>query len=304
MKHIYTIFLLLFFTTGLQAQITISFEEEEGFELGTIHEQNGWEVTELQGMFPIANQVVSDEMASDGTYAFKNAFEPDYDFQVMPIIGAVKIFDTPLDYKNFTISYDILITDVLGANFEFTIYTIIDEEFIPVAGVGMKDDGEIFVIKDQHYNSDLINAVWQPNTWTTIKIEVDELELKYYVENELQHTSNNFTQANIYGMNMLHDNYGHDAYYDKIEITSSTLGVENQVFENTRIYPNPTSDFVTIQLLEGQELKEVHVYNIIGKLIYSKNTTKLDFRSFPAGTYILKVSLTDGQSLMRKIIKI
>lgn len=73
--------------------------------------------------------------------------------------------------------------------------------------------------------------------------------------------------------------------------------------ENIKLYPNPTSDFVIFQLPERQRLKEVAIYNITGKQVSRQNTNKVDLRSFPAGTYILKVSLVDGESVMRKVIK-
>lgn len=302
MKKIYSIFILLLFTASLQAQITISFEESEGFELGNIHDQNEWEVTEgADGI--ITNQVISDDMASDGAYAFKNGFEPDYDWQWLPIFGVAKTFDSPLDYTEFTISYDVLVTDTNGADFEFVAYTIIDEEFTPVAGLGMENRGLMYVINDEYYDSHYIDAEWEPNTWVTIKMEVNQEEVKYYVEDELQYTLDNFSQSDIHGINMLHNNYGNDAYYDNIQITSSTLGVEEQEFENIKLYPNPTSDFVNFQLPQGQSIREVAVYNITGKQISVQNSSNVDLRSFPAGTYILKASLVDGQKLIRKVIK-
>lgn len=303
MKNIYTIFVLVLLTAHLHAQMTISFEESEDFELGNIHNQNGWKVTEFQGTGFVVNQVVNNEMASDGVFSFKNAFEPDHDFQTTQIIGASKIFDTALDYTSFSITYDIFITGIMGANFELIVYAIADEEPTPIAGVGMVNDGEIYVIKDALYNSDPIDAEWEPNTWLTIKIEVNQEEVKYYVEEELQYTLDNFSQSNIYGIRMLHNNYGHDAYYDNIRITSSTLGVEDQESENIKIYPNPTSDFINLQLQSSQNLKEVVIYNITGKQVSIQNTSKVDFRSLAAGTYIIKISLDDGQSLIRKVIK-
>jgi|SRR5690625_39633 len=303
MRNIYTIFALLLFTAGIQAQMTISFEETEGFELGTLHNQNGWEVTESQGEGVITNQVISDEMASDGSFSFKNAHEPDYNEQWFPIFGAAKTFATPLDYTDFSVSYDVLVTDTMGADFEFAVYTIIDDEFTPVAGLGMEFTGGMYVITDSEYGSTPLETEWVPNTWVTIKIEVNEEEVKYYVEDELQHTMNNFSLSDIHGINLLHNNYGNDAYYDNIRITSSTLGVEEQEFEKIKIYPNPTSDFVNIELQGAQNVKEISVYNITGKRIVSQNKTKVDLRLLPSGTYILKISMTDGQNLIRKVIK-
>lgn len=303
MRNIYTVLILLLFTATLQAQITISFEEEESYELGSLHDQNAWEVTESQGEGVLANQVVSSEMASDGSFSFKNAYEPDYDFQWLPIFGAAKAFDTPLDHTDFTLTYDVLVTDTMGADFEFAIYTVVDDEYMPVAGVGMEFTGGMYVIKNEDYQSDPIDAEWEPNTWVTVKIEVNEEEIKYYVEEELMYTLDNFSQSDIYGMNILHNNYGNDAYYDNIRITSSTLGIEEQEFENIKLYPNPTSDFIILQLQGNQNLKEVTIYNIIGKEVSTQKNNKVDLRFLPSGTYILKVSLADGQSFMRKVIK-
>lgn len=303
MRNLYTVLILLLFTANLIAQISISFEEEENYELGHLHNQNGWEVTESQGEGVIANQIVSNEIASDGSFSFKNAYEPDYDIQWLPIFGAAKAFDTPLDYTDFSLTYDVLVTDTMGADFEFVIYTIADEEFMPVAGVGMEYRGGIYVIKNEIYQSDLIDAAWEPNTWVTVKIEVNEEEIKYYIEEELKYTLDNFSQSDIYGLNILHNNYGNDAYYDNIRITSPALGINEQELEKIKLYPNPTSDFINLQLPGNESLKEITIYNIIGKEVSTQYTNKVDLRFLPTGTYILKVSLVDGQSLMRKVIK-
>ena len=87
------------------------------------------------------------------------------------------------------------------------------------------------------------------------------------------------------------------------QIKNVGIGAENKELESIKLYPNPTSDFVIFHLPERQSLKEVAIYNITGKQVSRQNTNKVDLRSFPAGTYILKVSLVDGESVMRKVIK-
>lgn len=65
-------FLLFFLSFIGFSQQTISFEENEGFSLGNLNNQNDWEVTEgSDGV--LTNQVISNEHASDGSYSFKNA---------------------------------------------------------------------------------------------------------------------------------------------------------------------------------------------------------------------------------------
>src|SRR5690625_3846078 len=201
MKNLYIIFLL--FSSFLSAQTYIYFEAEEGFELGNMHEQNDWEVTEgADGI--ITNQVISDEEASDGVYSFKNAFEPDYDFQWMPIFGAVNEFEEPLDYENFTISYDVMATGTLGADFEFVIYTIIDEEFIPVGGVGVENRGNFYLIVDENYSfHPLEETHWEPGEWVNVRLEVTADEIAYFINDELQFELDNYTQADIHGFNKI-----------------------------------------------------------------------------------------------------
>src|SRR6218665_896424 len=121
-------FLFLAFASSLTfAQSVISFESSEGDQLGTLHQQNGWEVTEGSDGF-IQNQTITNAMSSEGSYAFKNAYEPSFDFQWFPIFGGSKVFAIPVDYSNFTISYDVLATEKLGSDFEFTLFAFNQNE--------------------------------------------------------------------------------------------------------------------------------------------------------------------------------
>src|SRR5690606_36239591 len=99
----YTLVLMLFITGVIYSQEHISFEVNEGYALGTLNAQNGWEVTDdNEGVF-IQNQVVTNEQASDGLYAFKNAYEPDLISGWLQIFGAVKRFVEPVIYEAFTV---------------------------------------------------------------------------------------------------------------------------------------------------------------------------------------------------------
>ena len=92
MKYIYYTLCLLAAHTFTNAQETISFVAYEGFTLGTLNEQNGWEVTEGRNGF-LTNQIVTDENASHGTYSFKNGDQSEYDPQWMVIFGGSKAFE-------------------------------------------------------------------------------------------------------------------------------------------------------------------------------------------------------------------
>lgn len=303
MKKIYIMLMAL--TSSLTfAQQTISFETTEGFQLGTLNAQNGWEVTEGTDGF-ITNQVITNEHASNGTYSFKNGDEPGFDFQWFPIFGASKTFETPLDHTNLTVSYDVKATALNGSDFEFVLYSIdANDEFVPVAGVGIENRGFIYLIKNADYDFDYAEAEWTPNEWVNIKIEVSATEIKYYVDNVLQSTIANFTQLDVLGVNMLHNNYGNDAYYDNLVITNSDLGTTPFGQNSLAVYPNPAKDVVSLALPINTEVKEVVVYNVTGQEVLRTNQTEnISISELATGTYFLKATTTNGASLTKKILK-
>jgi len=298
-------FLFLAFASSLTfAQSVISFESSEGYQLGTLHQQNGWEVTEGSDGF-IQNQTITNAMSSEGSYAFKNAYEPSFDFQWFPIFGGSKVFAIPVDYSNFTISYDVLATEKLGSDFEFTLFAINqNEEYVPVAGVGIENRGMIYLIKDENYDFDYANMGWTENQWVNIKIEVTANEVKYYINNVLANTIPNFTQLNIAGFNMLHNNYGADAYYDNFVITSTALGVKP--FENAAVavYPNPAQKQLSIALPANEKVSEVGIFNLSGqKVLTTDESQNIDVSALANGTYFLKATTNNGGSFTKKIIK-
>lgn len=303
MKNIYSL-VLAAVSTAAFAQQSISFETSEGYQLGTIHQQNNWEVTEGADGF-LLNQVISNEKASTGTFSFKNAYEPSFGDQWMPIFGASKTFAAPLDYTDFTVSYDVLATEKNGADFEFVVFAInADEEYVPVAGVGIENRGMIYVIKNADYGFDYAEAEWTPDTWVNIKIHVTTNEIKYYVNNVLQNTIENFTKLNAAGFNMLHNNYGGSAYYDNFVITTGSLTTKPFETVSYSVYPNPAQNAISIVLPAGAELSEAAIYTITGqKVLTATNSQNIDISSLVTGTYFLKGTTTEGTSFTKKIMK-
>lgn len=303
MKKTYTVLLLLTSIITF-AQQTISFETSEGYQLGTLHTQNGWEVTEgSDGV--VLNQVVSNTQSSQGSYSFKNAHEPSFDFQFFPIFGASKTFDEPADYNNFTISYDVLVTDKLGSDFEFTLFAINgNDEFVPVAGVGIENRGFIYVIKDADYGINYTEYEWTQNEWINVKIEVAANEIKYYINNILENTIANYTQLDIVGMNMLHNNYGYDGYYDNFVINTGNLSTTPFDNVSVAVYPNPTSNTISLLLPDTTQLVHGDIYNVTGqKVLHITQAQNIDVSKLSGGTYILKAKTNDGSLFTKKIIK-
>lgn len=305
MKNIYLLSFLVLFTFVSRAQTHISFEENEGYELGSIHEQMGWEVTESDADGFIQNQVISSEEANDGEWSFKNGYEPDYDWQFFPIFGATQLFEEPIDYtQGFTISYDILVTDQLGSDFEFMLFgTNEDDEWSPIAGVGTENRGFFYFTKDENYDFEYAETEWNPNEWNTIKVVVTENEIEYYINNNLEYSLDNFSHLDIQGFNMLHNNYGADAYYDNFVYHAGELGVPSNLKDSFTFYPNPVEGNIQ---LEGENLQnaEIGIYSLLGQEVLKTDfTDQLNLSRLEAGVYILKITKASGESISKKLIK-
>ena len=308
MKKIYTL-LFIASTTITQAQQAYSFETSEGFVLGNLNQQNNWEVSQAGDGKIVNNQIVTNELASDGTNSFKNGNQADYKEQWFPIMGATKVFDTPIDYKNFTITFDAYVTKRNGADFEFTLYTVNTEtdEFYPVAGFGMENRGYFYITKDINYGFDYADDAkdWPINKWNNFKIEVSENEIKYYLNSKLVYTGNNFTKANINGFTMLHNNYGGDAYYDNFKITTENLAINTVNQKELKIYPNPIKDYLAVDTSFQNQIASIEIINTLGQVVLKENnvTNKIDTDKLQAGVYVTKIILKDGKVINRKIIK-
>lgn len=99
-----------------------------------------------------------------------------------------------------------------------------------------------------------------------------------------------------------------DAYYGQIEEYSLKIseqepvtGIDEISKTGFTLYPNPTTDVVTIQ--SANEIKSIEAYNLTGQLIAAGTTNQISLGKAAAGVYILKVNFTDGGSATQKIIK-
>ncbi|WP_250253031.1 T9SS type A sorting domain-containing protein [Chryseobacterium sp. Marseille-Q3244] len=75
-----------------------------------------------------------------------------------------------------------------------------------------------------------------------------------------------------------------------------------KVDRKINIFPNPSSDFITIK--NNELIDKVELSNAEGRKIYeSDKADKVDISGFPLGVYYLKMSFKDGKTQIRKVIK-
>lgn len=81
------------------------------------------------------------------------------------------------------------------------------------------------------------------------------------------------------------------------------LGVSDAIENSYKIYPNPTSDFIFVELQSKTKIQQAEIYDFSGKLVLKAkvNDNKLDLRNLPVGNYILRFENNDLKPI--KIIK-
>lgn len=90
---------------------------------------------------------------------------------------------------------------------------------------------------------------------------------------------------------------------------SSTLGVENEFsLKNLTIHPNPTKDFITISNIQNTQLNSVKIYNVLGRLVTTKQVAsnllelKIDLTHLSKGIYLLTLTDVNGATASEKIV--
>lgn len=130
--------------------------------------------------------------------------------------------------------------------------------------------------------------------------QLDQIETTYSYDNLnrlVQVVSNgesqNFTRS-----------YTYDDIGNRLSIDAEALGIDAEVLKNTiTIYPNPTDQFLNLQLPEGVAINDtrIELYDISGRLIDSPNPTievrnmRMNVTGLSDGVYLIRVNNRDQQ---------
>ncbi len=91
-----------------------------------------------------------------------------------------------------------------------------------------------------------------------------------------------------------------------IYIYNSTLNLEDINFFNNKeiikVFPNPTSNIFTIDLINNS-IKKIELYSINGQLLNTYFKNKINLENFISGLYLLKVFTEKGTIINSKILK-
>jgi hypothetical protein len=90
-------------------------------------------------------------------------------------------------------------------------------------------------------------------------------------------------------------------YFDNISFGSPiSLGIDSVSKDSFKLYPNPVEDYLNIDS-SNTVIKNIEVFNILGKKIYSTNSSdSLDMSTYSAGIYFVKINNTITFKILKK----
>ncbi|MCG2612464.1 T9SS type A sorting domain-containing protein [Flavobacterium sp. SM15] len=94
-------------------------------------------------------------------------------------------------------------------------------------------------------------------------------------------------------------NSGNVRVYDLTVVLASDSFVQ----ANFKVYPNPTTDKVTIELKEGLQIEKVNVYSTLGQLVKTEKDTVISVGDLAKGTYYLEVVTNQGKAAKTIVVE-
>jgi len=95
---------------------------------------------------------------------------------------------------------------------------------------------------------------------------------------------------------------GDNWFLDNVNVTGTLATPSFDNAAQISVYPNPTNGILNVSVSES--LSSIEVYNVLGSLVKkSQNSNQVDISELSAGSYLAKITATDGRSITKKIMK-
>lgn len=305
MKKIYSIACSLL-TVFCLAQQMVSFEDNEGFITGNINGQGAWISTPTGGNPEnVIHQTISTDNATNGSSALKIVNESMYGVQPEPIIGGFYNLVSPLTSTNFSISFDISMSQLYSSVFGFQGVDNVSEQAI--VRVDFDETGVIHILDKTSGIQSMVSTpgFWSPDTWYRFKVVGTAMDIRYFLNDVLIYTE---TTANPLAMDQLrfvHNNEQGVAYFDNIKINDELILSVKETKSNAKtftLYPNPALDVLYIKSKE--KVNKIEVYDISGrKMTTDLNGNQINVKNLSSGNYIINVETREGKTTGKFIKK-
>ena len=293
---------------SLFSQQLISFEGTEGYVLGNINGQSNWTTTGTGPGTFVTNQVVSDQLATDGVNSLLITKESAFPGQANPIVGAFKALGESVAYNDFTLSFDIRLTqqDANASAFEFQTVGAGPTGGVYVVRVRFTETGSILAAQTVGTSStfETTTGTWLPNTWYRLKVVGTATGISYYLDGTRILTAPFFQEYNFTDLRFVHDNYGGNGYIDRIAVNNeAALATGNVQSTNSKItvYPNPTSDYLNF----SGKVFSAQIFDAAGRTVSSSKVSngQVNVTNLAKGVYIVKFETENGTQTEKFIKK-
>lgn len=294
------LFIAAIFYAGMVHAQNTSFEAEEGYSLGEINGQNGWEVSSLfSNMF-----MVSDSQASEGEYAMRLGIDETGWIPAGSIVGPTRDIsdDVPESPDSYEVSADLYFTstETPQSEIDFYVYGAAGTEAMPGSIMALAN-GFVRIIE----LADLTTAVEvevSNDVFTNLSVQFDFVNQQtlYYVNGDLVYTGGiHLSKVTGYGFLTTGRTVG---YVDNITTTEPNLGILD-------IDQNPFSHYVSqnqLILKSPSRMDNLEIYNLGGQQVISEslNSTNgnIEIGSLSPGVYLAKLSF-QGETKSFKFIR-
>ncbi len=296
-KTLFTLTLAVLSTSLFGQQQKISFETSEGYSLGTVVGQKEWTVK--TDNVPNNNFKVVTGKATDGNNSVEvtstNNYTENFTF----------LFKKIPEYNRLSVSADVKLEKLNSSDYYMlSLYYNNNGNYSWAGGFNFLYSGKLYADSDVNF-LDLGN--WIPDRWYNLRIEIDhvtEKNVKYYLDNQLVHTSalgTKVVRAN--DLNFEFDNDGSGFIVDNIIIKDmDQLSVSDISKSQINIFPNPASDSINIK--SDEKIKAVRLYSASGSLVKTENDNVriMNVSNLPKGNYLISIETESGTETKKIII--
>jgi OOP family OmpA-OmpF porin len=204
------------------------------------------------------------------------------------------------DYREY-IAVRLVDTLKAGVNYCIKFYVSLSEQYPKsISSIGMhfspdsiyQDDWDVLQVTPQfeNFNGNFINDT---TSWQLIKGNyMASGGEKYIYIGNFRNDANTVVDINSVGSRTY-------VYIDNVQVyeCDSLIGIEENPFEKTKIYPNPAQDFVSIDLPKNISQAQLSIYNLTGQLVLQKQIIQpnqtIPITELGNGIYIFVVESED-----------
>jgi hypothetical protein len=88
----------------------------------------------------------------------------------------------------------------------------------------------------------------------------------------------------------------------------TATGIEELSSEHIKIYPNPVSERLVIEVPSKEDVKTIGLFNIAGQKLYEaigcRNKVTVDLSTVPIGILVVKLTFENGNIVIQKVVHI